>query len=201
MFLVRHPEGVLDDQVRLSETHRDVPLADGPARHDVQRAGIGRVRQVLDRRTRLQRLQKIKNARPDLVLDFNQLERPLGDIQRLSGYQGDRLAVEAHLVGGQHRHIRAAALLLTGLSRHVGHQLDVGQVLRGEDTGDARQRARLAHVQPHHRRARLRAAEDLGVTHAHRAADRPAYTVAPTALPSESTRRNGLPTCLNSGRL
>ena len=29
----------------------------------------------------------------------------------------------------------------------------------------------------------------------------PAYTVAPTALPIASTRRNGLPTCLSSGRL
>ena len=165
VLLIRHPEGVLDDQVRLGEARVHVPLADRPARHHVPQAGIGRVGQVLDGRARLQRLQRIEDARQDLVLDLDELERPLRDVQRLGGHQRDRLAVEAHLIRGQHRHIRAAALLLAGLARHVGHQLDVGQVRRGEDAGDARQVARLAHVQPHDPRARLRAAEDLGVEH------------------------------------
>ena len=53
VFLIRHPESVLDDQVRLGEARIHIPLADRPARHHVTQAGIGRVGQVLDGRARL----------------------------------------------------------------------------------------------------------------------------------------------------
>ena len=67
VFLIRHPESVLDDQIRLGEARVHIPFSDRPARHHVPQAGISRVGQVLEGRARLQRLQRIEDAGQDLV--------------------------------------------------------------------------------------------------------------------------------------
>ena len=158
VVLVGHPEGVLDDQVGLGEAAFQVALADLPLADLV-------VRVMQDRRARLQPVFGIEDARRRLVLDLDQSQRRLGDRLGLGGDQRDRLADEADVVDRQHGRIRPLALRLAGLPRHVGDEPRIGQVARGEHADDARQGARLAHVEPDDARRRLGAAEDLGVQH------------------------------------
>ena len=65
-----------------------------------------------DRRVRVERLAGVDHRSQRLVLDVDQLERVAGRVAVLGDDERDLLALEAHLVGGQH------GLHVVGQRRH-----------------------------------------------------------------------------------
>ena len=79
-----------------------------------------------------QRLLRVDDGRQRVVLDVDEVERVAGDVRALGDDAGDLLALEADLVGGQHR------LGVAGQGRHP-RQVVGRQRLAGDDGDDARQ--------------------------------------------------------------
>ena len=104
-------------------------------------------------------LGRVDDRRQRVVLDVDRLARVLGDVGVVGDDAGDLLALEAHLVGGQH------GLRVIAERRHPG-QVAGGHHLAGEDQPDARDLVGLADVDRADAGVRERAAQDLHVQHA-----------------------------------
>ena len=111
------------------------------------------------RRARGQRLRRVDDRRQRLVLDVDQLARVLGDVGVVGDDAGHLLALEAHLVGGQH------GLGVVGQRRHPG-QVAGRHHLAGQHqvhAGDLPGPAGVDRLDPG---VGQRAAQDLHVQHA-----------------------------------
>ena len=104
-----------------------------------------------------QRLPHVDHRREHLVVDLDQLERVARRVAVLGHHEGDLLALEAHLVGGQHGlhvvgqrgHPRQALLGQVGAGDH-GHHLGVrlgGADVDAHDAGVGHRRAQDRQVQ------------------------------------------------------
>ena len=120
----------------------------GPAEHRVAGGGVARlpVEDVVvglavdvgadDGRVGVERLPGVDHRREELVVDGDQLEGVAGGVAVLGHHEGHLLALEADLVGGQHRlHVarhRRHPGQVEGLQRGAGdHRLDLGVGLGG----------------------------------------------------------------------
>jgi len=103
------------------------------ARLPVEDVVVGAALEVVadHRRAVLQRPLRVDHRLQFLVLDVDQFERVAGRVTILGDDEGDLLALEADLVGGQHR------LHVCGDRPHPGHP-PLLQVGAGEDGVDAR---------------------------------------------------------------
>jgi hypothetical protein len=112
-----------------------------------------------DRRVGVQRAARVDDDGQLLVLDLDQLERVAGRVAVLGHDEGDLLALEAHLVGGQHR---------LGVLRHRRHPREVqpGQVGAGDHGADLGVRDGRRRVDRQDLRVGQRAAQDRSVQHA-----------------------------------
>ena len=106
-----------------------------------------------------ERLGRVHDHRQRLVVDDDRLAGVLGDVGVVGDDRGDLLALEAHLVGGQHR-LRVVA--------QGGHPREVAgrHHLAGEHQPDARDVPGLAGVDGADPGVGDRAAQDLHVQHA-----------------------------------
>ena len=106
----------------------------------------------------LERPLRRRDGRQRLVLDVDQLQRVLGDVGGLGHDRRHLLALEAHLVGGEHR---------LGVAREGGHPGEV--VLRhqvaGDDGDDTRQGLRPGGVDRDDAGVCKGAAQELHVQH------------------------------------
>ena len=132
-------------------------VADLPVVDDV----VGLVDLVVadHRRVRGQPLPRVHDDRQRLVVDVDQLARVLGDVRVVGDDAGHLLALEAHLVGREHR------LGVIGERGHPG-EVPGRHHLAGQHQADAGQRPRPAGVDRLDARVRQRAAQDLHVQHA-----------------------------------
>ena len=112
-----------------------------------------------DRRAVGQRLPRVHDRRQRLVVDLDRLARVLGDVRVVRDDAGHLLALEPHLVGGQHR------LRVIGQRRHPG-EVPRRHHLPGEDQVNAGDLPCPAGVDRLDARVRQRAAQDLHVQHA-----------------------------------
>ena len=101
----------------------------------------------------------VDHRRQRVVLDVDQLEGVARGVAVLGHHEGDLLALEPHLVGGQHR------LHVVGQGRHPGQPL-LGQVRTGDDRLHLRVRQRGAGVDADDPGVRQRRAQDREVQHA-----------------------------------
>jgi hypothetical protein len=99
-----------------------------------------------------------RHRRQGLVVDVDELDGVLGDVGRLGDDRGDLLALEAHLVRGEH------GLRVAGEGRHPG-EVVLRQELACHDGDDARELLRLRGVDRPDTRVRERAPEELEVEH------------------------------------
>ena len=120
-----------------------------------------------DGRIGIERLLRVHDRRQRLVVDLDQLQRVLGDVAVLGDDEGDLLALEADLVGGQH------SLRVVGQRRHPGEVVteqgrtrDALEHLARDDRDDAGQRLGRRRVDRQDARMRERAAQDRAVQHA-----------------------------------
>jgi hypothetical protein len=106
-----------------------------------------------------ERLGRVDDHGERLVVDDDRLARVLGDVGVVGDDGGDLLALEAHLVGGQHR---------LGVVAQGGHPREVAgrHHLAGEHQPDARDVPGLARVDGADPGVGDRAAQDLHVQHA-----------------------------------
>ena len=106
-----------------------------------------------------ERLGRVHDHRQRLVVDDDRLARVLGDVGVVGDDGGDLLALEAHLVGGQHG---------LGVVAQRGHPGEVAgrHHLAGEHQPDARDVPGLAGVDGADPGVGDRAAQDLHVQHA-----------------------------------
>jgi hypothetical protein len=104
-------------------------------------------------------LLRVDDHRQRLVLDVDQVERVTRRVAILGDDERDLLAVEAHLVGGEHR---------LGVVRQRGHPGEAERLERraGDDGVHLRVRLGLGGVDRHDPRVRVRAAQDRAVEHA-----------------------------------
>ena len=146
------------DLVRLGERPLGARrVADLPVVDDV--AGLALLVVADDRRALGQRLPRVDDQRQRLVLDVDRLARVLGDVRVVRDDAGDLLALEPHLVGGQHR------LGVVGQGGHPG-QVAGRHHLAGEHQVHAGDLPRPAGVDRLDPGVRQRAAQDLHVQHA-----------------------------------
>jgi hypothetical protein len=111
------------------------------------------------RRVRVERPAGLDHRRQHLVVDVDQLERVARGVPVVGDDKGDLLALEAHLVGGEHRlHVR-------GQRRRPG-EVERLEVLAGDDRVHLRVRERLGGVDRHQAGVRHRRAQDRAVQHA-----------------------------------
>ncbi|CAB4880761.1 unannotated protein [freshwater metagenome] len=109
---------------------------------DVRNAVIGLALVVADdRRTGIHGALGIHDRLERLVVDVDELDGVLGDVARLGDDVGDLLALEPHLVGGEHR------LGVVRQGRHPREVVteerrtgDALEILAGEHRDDAGQR-------------------------------------------------------------
>ena len=99
-----------------------------------------------------------RDRRQRLVVDVDQLERVLRDVGGLGDDGRDLLALEAHLVGGEH------GLRVARERRHPG-EVVLRHQLAGDDRDDARQRRGARGVDRLDAGVRVRAAQELQVEH------------------------------------
>ena len=92
-----------------------------------------------DRRAGFERLVRIDQHRQRFVLHVDQFERVLRMVARIGDHERDLLALEAHLIGDEHR---------LGVARERGHPSQVvrGEIRAGNDHLDARRRLGARHV-------------------------------------------------------
>ena len=105
-----------------------------------------------------ERLLRARDRRERLVVDLDQLERVLRDVRRLGDHGRDLLALEAHLVRGEH------SLRVAGERRHPGEVVR-RERLAGDHRHDAGQLRRPRDVDRADARVRERAAQELHVEH------------------------------------
>ena len=111
------------------------------------------------RRGRVERGADVHDGGQRLVLDVDELERVPGRVPVLGDDEGHLLALEADLVGGQHR------LHVVGQRRHPG-QAALGEHRAGDDQLHLRVRLGGADVHAHDPPVGDRRAEDRQVQHA-----------------------------------
>ena len=111
-----------------------------------------------DRRAVGERLLRRGDRRQDLVVDVDQLERVAGDVGALGDDRRDLLALEAHLVGGEHG-------LRVARERRHPRQVVLRHQLARHDRDDAGQRRRAARVDRLDPGVRDRAPQELHVEH------------------------------------
>ncbi len=141
----------LRDGVRLRERAVGAArVADLPVVDDVV--------ELVDRRALGDRLLGVHDDRQRLVVDVDGLARVLGDVRVVGDDAGDLLALETHLVSGQH------GLGVIGERRHPG-QVAGRHHLAGEHQVHAGNLPRPAGVDRLDPRVRQRAAQDLHVQH------------------------------------
>ena len=112
-----------------------------------------------DRRVGRGRLLGVDDRGQRLVLDVDRLAPVLGDVRVVGDDDAHLLALEAHLVGGQHR------LGVVGQRRHP-REVALGHHLAGEHQPDAGDLPGLRRVDGLDAGVRQRAAQDLHVQHA-----------------------------------
>ena len=118
------------------------------------------VQVVADHRgVRRQRAADVDDRRQDVVLDVDELEGVPCGVPVLGHHERDLLALEAHLVGGQH------GLHVVGQRGHPRQALR-GQVGAGDDGLDLGVGLGRGHVDAHDGGVRHRRAEDREVQHA-----------------------------------
>ena len=119
------------------------------------------VRQVLPdhRRARFEGGRRVGQGRQRLVVDRDQLQRIPGRVPVRGHHEGDLLALETHLVGGQH------GLHVTEQRGHP-RQVPFGQISAGQHRGHGRVGAGRAGVDRDDPGVRERAAQDRAVQHA-----------------------------------
>ena len=156
-------------------------VADLPVVDDV----VGLVLLVIadDRRALGDGLHRVDDDRQRLVVDDDRLARVLGDVGIIGDDAGDLLALEAHLVGGEH------SLGVVGQGRHPG-QVAGSHHVAGQHKVHAGNVPGLAGVDRLDPGVRERAAQDLHVQHSRQhdvvgvvalAADEPVVLHAPAA--------------------
>ena len=111
------------------------------------------------RRVGRRRLLRVDDRGQRLVLDVDRLAPVLGDVRVVGDDDAHLLALEAHLVGGEH------GLGVVGERRHPG-EVALGHHLAGEHQPDARDLPGLRRVDGDDAGVRQRAAQDLHVQHA-----------------------------------
>ena len=111
------------------------------------------------RRVRIQRLERIDQRRQLLVVDLDQLDRVRGGIAVGRDHERDLLALEQHLLVGQHR------LHVAGERRHVV-EIERLQVGGGQDRLDARHLERRGGVDPLDPRMAVGRADEVAEQHA-----------------------------------
>ena len=111
------------------------------------------------RRVRLERLLRRRHRVERLVVDHDQLEGVLGRVGVLRHHGGDLLALEAHLVRGEH------GLRVAGERGHPGEPV-LGHQLARDHGHDARQRRRRGGVDGGDPGVREGGAQQLEVEHA-----------------------------------
>jgi hypothetical protein len=111
-----------------------------------------------DGRVGRQRLLRVDDGRERVVLDVDELQRVPCDVRALGHDAGDLLALEPHLVGGEHG-LRVA--------RERGHPGEAvgGERLAGHDGDDARQLFCRRCIDAHDAGVRERAAQQREVQH------------------------------------
>ena len=112
-----------------------------------------------DRRVRRGRLLRIDDGGQRLVLDVDGLAPVLGDVRVVGDDDAHLLALEAHLVGGQHR------LGVVGERRHP-REVALGHHFAGQHQPDAGDLPRLRRVDADDPGVGQWAAQDLHVQHA-----------------------------------
>jgi hypothetical protein len=117
-----------------------------------------------DRGARFKGVERIVDARQWFQIEFDQLQRPLGDHQRLGRHQRHGLPVVANSIVNQDRLIGGEAFS-PGLASDVRGRQTTRQLLAGEHAGDAGQPARFGYVDAAQARAGERAPQHLCVEH------------------------------------
>jgi hypothetical protein len=112
-----------------------------------------------DRRAGLKRAARVDHGRQRLVLHVDQLEGVPGGVAVLGDHERHLLALEPHLVGGQH------GLRVGGQGGHPG-QVPCGQGLAGDDRRHLGVRLGRDGVDGHDAGVRVRAAQHRPVQHA-----------------------------------
>jgi hypothetical protein len=107
----------------------------------------------------IERLARVDDRGQRLVLDVDERQRVVGRVLVGRDDEGDLLALEAHLVAGQH------GLGVVGDRRHPG-QAERLEVLGGDDRRDVGVRERLRRVDRDDLGVGIRAAEQRAVDHA-----------------------------------
>ena len=128
------------------------------------------------RRVGVERLARVDHRRQRVVLDVDQRQRVVGGVLVDRDDERDLLALEAHLVAGQH------GLRVVGDRRHP-REPERLEVLGGDDGGDARVRERARGVDRDDPRVRVGAAQHLAVDH-----PRQADVVEVVALAADEAR-------------
>ena len=148
--LAHHDLGAVEDRVGGG------PVAGLP----VEDVVVGAALEVVPdhRGARVQRLLRVDDRRQDVVVDVDQLDRVAGRVPVLGDDEGDLLALEADLVGGQH------GLHVRGQRRRPG-QVERLQVLAGDDRLDPGVGQRPAGVDGHDPGVRDRRAQQRAVQH------------------------------------
>ena len=152
---LEHPVGVLEAGVEVAVLPDAVGLDVGPVRIDAlgqRRRVLVVARRVVERRgAGLDCLQRIVHTGQLFVVHLDEAQCLVGDLGRICGHRGHRVAHEPHLVPGQHRHVL-----------HAQPHIDLRQVRARQHRVDPRQRPGLAGVDLAYARVRQRAAQHLG---------------------------------------
>ena len=166
----------LDDRVGLGERPVGGLLVaglPGRAREVVALAGLVVADQ---RRVGIERLARVDDRGQRVVLDVDQLQRVVGRVLVGRDHECDLLALEAHLVAGQH------GLRVVGDRGHPG-QPERLEILGRDDGGDVGMRQCLGGVDREDARVGVRAAQDGAVHHA-----RKLDVIEIGALPADESR-------------
>jgi hypothetical protein len=107
------------------------------------------------------RLLEIRHRRQRLVVDLDELRRVLGEIAAGGDDAGHRVAVEAHLVDGQGRHLHRVQPL--DRRRHAQRRRPLREILPGVDGDYAFQLARCIRLYRLDLRVRMRRPYKAGV--------------------------------------
>ncbi len=148
-----------DDRVGLGECAVGRLLVTGLPRGAREVVALSGLVVADQRRVGVERLAGVHDRRQRLVLDVDQLQGVVGRVLVGRDDERDLLALEAHLVAGEH------GLGVVGDRRHP-RQAQRLEVLGGDDRGDVGMRERLGRVDRDDARVRIRAAQDGAVHHA-----------------------------------
>jgi hypothetical protein len=147
-----------DDRVGLGEGAVGRLLVAGLPQRAGQVVALADLVVADQRRVLVERLAGVDHGGQRLVLDVDQLQRVVGRVLVGRDHERDLLALEAHLVAGQH------GLRVVGDRRHP-REPERLQVLGGDDRRDVRVRERARRVDRDDLRVRVRGAQHLAVHH------------------------------------